>query len=292
MKSEILAIALALASVITLATSPVVSAQIATQLPTMPLIPPVEKHLPVETVQDQNHIVTTVTKNGESPTGPIIILPPPSGTGENGTILTPGENATNEAPGNITIISPGGNVTEIPGNITNIGNDTIIIAPPDRNITETPGNVTIIDPPRPAQLPVLPSANCTCNQAPAQPIPPVVVTPAPGQNITNGSQQQPSQQPPQAQQLPVFPNSGGNNTNQSAGTATPPRIQQLPTLPTGTNNQTSNTGSNETQTNPANNSTNSTTPVSTIAISPFLPGYHINSISYKYDGVNNQYLNR
>lgn len=251
--------------------------------PTITTLPslPQSGHLPVTTVQDENHIVTTVTKSGNAPTGPIIIIPPAEGTGDNGTILTPGENVSSGVPENITIISPGGNITEVPGNITNIGNDTVIIAPPDRNITETPGNVTIIDPPTATTLPVIPGTtpanNCTCNQ----PIPPVMVTPAPGQNITTGEQPQGNQStttpstpafPPHIQQLP---------------TNTPPQIQQLPVLP-GPTNPASNPGSNETQTNPSNNSTNSTTPVS--SSSPFFPGLHVSSINY--NGVNDQWLRK
>lgn len=254
----------------------------ATQLPIFPQAPSTTQHLPVQTVQDHSHIVTTVTKTGEAPTGPIVIIPPVPGGGENGTILTPGENVSGGVPENVTIVAPDGNVTEIPnGNVTVIDNETVIItAPPERNITETPGNVTIIDPPHIATLPVFPTgqqpANCTCNQT-NQPIPPVVVTPAPGQNITTG-------EPPRAQQLPTLPLPPTIPNN------APPQIQQLPSLPAA-GNQTGNSTGNEVQTLPANNSTsnNSTTPVNAVQI---FPGFHINKVSYAYNGVNSEFLNK
>lgn len=239
------------------------------------------KDLPLQTFQDENHIVITITKNGEPPQGPIVILPPSPGN-ENGTILTPGENSTAENPGNVTVISPGGNVTEIPGNITAAGNDTVIIAPPDRNITETPGNVTVIDPPRPPVVNETVPAPCTCNQT--QPsIPPVIVTPAPGQNVTTGEQ-------PPLPQPPITNNSGSNQTSPIGNetTPSPPTQSQLPP-----DNQTGNTGGNETQstnstiTTSTTNSTNSTTtPVSMMAF----PGFHITSVNYV--GPNSQWLKK
>lgn len=282
MKS-ILGIAVALAAVITLASTPVlfqIRAQVATQLPVIPPATPVgtEDHLPVTTVQDEHHIVTTVTKNGEAPTGPIVIIPPePDKPNDNGTIITPAENITAENPGNITIISPGGNVTELPGNITTVGNDTVIITPPDRNVTETPGNVTVISPPLTNGNETAAATPCTCqNQTVSQqPIPPVLITPAPGQNVTTNA--------------PVVEQPGGAHGNETfpATNATNPSQPELPA-----NNQTSNTGSNATQTNPANNNTNTATqlPASVIQSSPFLPGYNIHNIAYH--GVNNQYLNK
>lgn len=284
MKS-ILGIAVALAAVITLASTPVLlRAQTATQLPVIPpATPTTEDHLPVHTTQDDTHIITTVTKKGEAPTGPIVILPP-SPDNENGTIITPDENITAENPGNITIISPGGNVTELPGNITNVGNDTVIIAPPDRNITEVPvtpnENITVIGPPHPEHPIVLPPNEtnagqpCTCNAPP-----PVLVTPAPGQNVTTNP--------------PVTEQPGGAHGNETfpATNATNPATPSQPELPA--NNQTSNTGSNATQTNPATNNTATQLPasISQTQSSPFLPGYNIHNIA-AYNGVNNQYLNK
>ncbi len=308
MKS-ILGIAVALAAVITLASTPVllqIRAQTATQLP---VIPPAEPatgdHLPVHTVQDDDHIVTVVTKHGEAPTGPIVIIPPEPGKPGNGTIITPGGNVTvpagNETgnqgqnPGNITVIEPGGKVTEIPGNITNVGNDTIVIAPPDRNITEVPispaENITVIGPPHPEHPIVLPNETnagqpCTCNNQSAT-IPPVLITPAPGQNVTTNP--------------PVVEQPGGAHGNETfpANNATSPTTPPESNPPAATgSNQTSNTGGNETQTTPANNNTNTEPPhatqlpASVIQSSPFLPGYNIHNIAAAYNGVNNQYLNK
>lgn len=260
----------------------------------LPVIPGSEDHLPVHTVQDDHLIVTTVTKNGETPTGPIVVIPPePDKPNDNGTILTPGENVTAPggnvtAPGenvttpgggNVTVISPGGNVTEIPGNITIIGNDTVIITEPGRNITEVPispsENITVIGPPITNETQPATPANCTCNQ-PAQ-IPPVTITPAPGQNVT------------------TIPHPAENATTQPLPpTTTPPATNET----SGGNNQTGGTGGgNETQTPPVNNSTGNNTntepPHATqLPASTILPEFHINNVAYKYNGVNNQWLNK
>lgn len=253
--------------------------------------------LPLQTFQDENHIVITITKNGEPPQGPIVIIPPQPGSGnENGTIITPGENVTAENPGNVTVITPGGNVTEIPGNITNAGNDTIIIAPPDRNITETPGNVTVIDPPRPPVVNETPATPCTCNQT--QPsIPPVTITPAPGQNVTtlpHPSENATIPIPPPQPLPPVSNNSGSNQTNPSGNeTAGFPGAGagagQLPP-----NNQTGNTGSNETQTNPGTNSTQPEPPhpQQLPASYNIFPGFHITAVNYNYNGPNSEWLKK
>lgn len=136
----------------------------------------------VKTTQNQDYISILITKNPDEstppqPEVPVIIVP---GEGENGTIVVPDQNETG---GNVTIIDPIGNVTQIPdGNVTVIDNDTVVVAPPDENITETPGNVTVIDP-----EPPLPPTEEECGCPPAnetgEPIPPVVVEPAPGQEV-------------------------------------------------------------------------------------------------------------
>jgi hypothetical protein len=284
MKS-ILAIAVALTTVMTLAAFPTLvgiktQAQTATQLPanignnTNPVGGATNEndHLPVHTVQDDNYIVTTITKQGKAPEGPIVVIPGPGGS-ENGTIIAPGNNSTNE---NVTVITPGGNVTELPGNVTNVGNDTVIVAPPDRNVTETPGNVTVISPPLGNENQTTVPAPCTCNQTqPPATIPPVLITPAPGQNVTTNP--------------PVVEQPGGSHGNETF----PANNATQPNPPAGAgNNQTGNTGGNETQTNPANNNTNTATqlPASATVTSPFLPGYNIHNISYK--GVNNDFLNK
>src|SRR5262245_23288061 len=50
---------------------------------------------------------------------------------------------------NTVAIPPNGTVIEVPGNITQIDNDTVIITPENETITEVPGNVTVISPPEP-----------------------------------------------------------------------------------------------------------------------------------------------
>lgn len=218
------------------------AAQVATQLPanignnTNPNEPSSAKsHLPVNTVQDHQFIVTTVTKGDAAPEGPIIVIPPTNQSGnENGTIIAPGENSTVTNPGNITIIQPGGNITEVSGNdtITPIDNETIVIAPPDRNITEVPigpdENITVIGPPiKNETQPPATAAPCACNNVTQQPLPPVLVTPAPGQNVetNNPVLGQPTDNqttgnnethvtPP----LPMPPvNTNASNSNQSGG---------------------------------------------------------------------------
>lgn len=293
MMKSILAIAVALTAVMTLATLPTIvgiktQAQVATQLPT---IPANSDHLPVHTVQDDKAIVTTVTKSGNAPEGPVIVIPPGPAGGENGTIITPGENSTVENPGNITIITPGGNVTEIPGNVTEINNGTgIIIVPPEQNITEVPispsENITVIGP-HPEHPIVLPNETnagqgqpCTCSNQTTT-IPPVLITPAPGQNVTTNPPV--TEQPGGAHGNETFPANNATQSNPPTGTGT---------------NQTGNTGSNETQTTPANNNTNTNTepphatqlPASATVTSPFLPGYNIHNISYK--PVNQDFLNK
>jgi len=127
----------------------------------------------------EDRIVITIvrsTAEQELPEGPIVIIPPNETAGEdNATVILPPEsNETGTAPpGNITIIEPDGEITQLPAG----------------NITETPGNVTVIDPPAcgcppvgeteaepgvPTQLPVMPpeeplaaAGNETATQLPA-----------------------------------------------------------------------------------------------------------------------------
>lgn len=114
------------------------------------------------------------------------------------------------ATNNTVVIPPNGTVIEVPGNVTQIDNDTVIIAPENETITEVPGNVTVISPPEPEP--------CGCPEVPppvetAPPIEPVLVAPAPGQEVitTNGtelianeSQEEPIPIPPE--QLPTTGN--------------------------------------------------------------------------------------
>jgi hypothetical protein len=222
----------------------------------IPLTPSIKASTPIlggiahiQGVDDGNHTVIVISKNGtKAPEGPVIVVPPkPELKPEHPIVLPPGSNNnTNNGneqnqsgeiitpPANETIIiSPGGNITEIPGgNVTEIDNGTAIITDENRTITETPGNVTVIDPPQVTHPIVIPpKQNCTCQQQQNQSgsnnngnIPPVVVTPAPGQNVTTN-------EPPHAAQLPVLPQEkpmpplvpNGNQTNNTGN-----RPQQLP----------------------------------------------------------------
>jgi hypothetical protein len=196
--------------------------------------------LPTSVFQDDKQIVTIVTKSGQAPTGPVVVIPNPEG-GKNGTILTPGDNKTAEN-GNITIIQPNGNITTVPGgNVTVVDNNTVVVAPPDRNVTTTPGNVTVIDPPAPTPVKNETgngSSNhtntCTCqqNQSNGSSIPPVQVIPAPGQDVTV--------------------NSGGNNNGSG---------NQSNVVPNQTNNNTTTNPMNPPLKQPDNNTTNSTPPM-------------------------------
>jgi len=170
----------------TILTIAAIASAIASLTTVMPLMQAATAQQPdfasIQTFQNKEHIVITITKagaNATKPTGPIIVIPPTEltnktgGVNESGVSVGPSENQTvsePSAPGasNITTIEPSQNVTVIPmppkSNITQIDNGTIIIAPPDRNITETPGNVSVIDPPAPT--PAQPAQNCTCAQHP------------------------------------------------------------------------------------------------------------------------------
>lgn len=103
----------------------------------------------VQTFQDDEHIVITVTKSGaeipEEPGAPVVIDPGDNGSG---VVVVPVENVTEPAPSeDVVIIEPNGNVTELPGNVTNIDNSTVIVAPENQTVTETPADVIVIDPP-------------------------------------------------------------------------------------------------------------------------------------------------
>jgi len=156
----------------------------------------------IQTFQNKEHIVITITKagaNATKPSGPVIVIPPPELTNKTGGInqtegnTGPTENQTTSEPsapgaGNITAIEPGQNVTVIPmppnSNITQIDNGTVIIAPPDRNITETPGNVTVIDPP-PVKAPECPCKLGNITAPPTAPAGPGLPLPPPN-NVSGG----------------------------------------------------------------------------------------------------------
>lgn len=194
----------------------------------------------IQGVDDGNHTVITITKNGTEPTGPIIVVPPKPGENntqhENGTILTPPAN------NDTIIIIDNGTVTEIPnGNVTHVDNGTVIISDENRTVTETPGNVTVIDPPKENQTSPAENATaaapCACqNQTGNASIPPVVVTPAPGQNVTTS-------EPPPNQGSSAIPPPANNQTqtngNETGGNNRP---TQLPVFPSNNETQSNQTG--------------------------------------------------
>lgn len=86
------------------------------------------------------------------------------------------------ATNNTVVIPPNGTVIEVPGNITQIDNDTVIITPDNDTVTDLPGNVTVITPPEPEPC-GCPVAGNETSEEPAAGIPPVTVQPAPGQEV-------------------------------------------------------------------------------------------------------------
>ena len=143
------------------------------------------------------------------------------------------------ATNNTVVIPPNGTIIEVPGNVTVIDNTTVVVTPDNSTVTELPGNVTVISPPEPEPC-QCPAANAT--EQPSG-IEPVIVQPAPGQQvitengtqlITNESQTEPIRIPP--------PSGDGNQT---ASNNTGPTLPVEPDQPT--DNQTIAPGSNETQ---------------------------------------------
>ena len=107
------------------------------------------------------------------------------------------------ATNNTVVIPPNGTIIEVPGNITQIDNDTVVILPENETITEVPGNVTVITPPEPEPCGCPPAAGE--EGAGGAPLTPVVVRPAPGQEViaengtelvANESQEEPIPLPP------------------------------------------------------------------------------------------------
>ena len=152
----------------------------------------------------EDRIVITIVKSSaeqELPEGPIVIIPPNQTEGEdNATVILPEPPADNETgvspPGNITIIQPDGEVSQLPFG----------------NMTTTPGNVTVIDPP-----------TCGCppaGSAEAEPGTPtqLPITPPAAEEQPPQAAQLPAEQPPTATQLPA---------------EQPPIATQLPATPEG-----------------------------------------------------------
>jgi hypothetical protein len=163
------------------------------------------------------------------------------------------------ATNNTVVIPPNGTVIEVPGNITQIDNDTVIITPDNDTVTDLPGNVTVITPPEPEPCGCPePGGNDTGTTEPEGPIDPVIVQPAPGQEVIteNGTELvsnetqapttepepvlndttttipiEPIPEPAQNETVPVEPAAGGNVTEGDGG---------------GGDNETSSSSSNDT----------------------------------------------
>jgi hypothetical protein len=121
------------------------------------------------------------------------------------------------ATNNTVVIPSNGTVIEVPGNVTVIDNDTVIVTPDNDTVTEIPGNVTVVTPPEPEPC------ECPAVEPPAEegPIDPVLVTPAPGQQVitengtelvANESQEEPIPIP-EPTEPPVDDNGTGTNGN-------------------------------------------------------------------------------
>lgn len=129
------------------------------------------------------------------------------------------------ATNNTVVIPPNGTIIEVPGNITQVDNDTVVITPDNETVTPLPGNVTVITPPEPEPC-GCPPANATGEG----PLAPVVVRPAPGQEVVaaNGTElvveQNQTQDAPIVfpEPAPPVPDTGGNETgtggNETGGT--------------------------------------------------------------------------
>ena len=140
------------------------------------------------------------------------------------------------ATNNTVVIPPNGTIIEVPGNITQVDNNTVVITPDNETVTTTPGNVTVIDPPAPEP--------CACppvtEEQPAPGIPPVTVQPAPGQEVITENGTELVVAPEDNQTAPVDENVTGG---------------EGPTLPVepeqGGGNETAGNGNNETGFAPA-----------------------------------------
>lgn len=137
--------------------------------------------------------------------------------GEESAIITV-KLATN----NTVVIPPNGTIIEVPGNVTQIDNDTVVIVPENETVTEVPGNVTVITPPAPEPC-GCPVANETTPAAEPE-IPPVLIRPAPGQNIT----EVPPSDNVTIPVLPAEPSPPAPATNETTGGEFP---TQLPVFP-------------------------------------------------------------
>jgi hypothetical protein len=135
------------------------------------------------------------------------------------------------ATNNTVVIPPNGTIVEVPGNVTVINNDTVVVAPENVTVSQLPADVVVITPPEPEPCGCPPPENVT------SPIGPVVVRPAPGQEvitengtelIANESQEEPIPIPENETTIVVqpadnqteneftFDDSGSDNNNNTA----------------------------------------------------------------------------
>jgi hypothetical protein len=131
------------------------------------------------------------------------------------------------ATNNTVVIPPNGTIIEVPGNITQVDNDTVVITPDNETVTPLPGNVTVITPPEPEPC------GCPPVEEPATaggPLAPVIVRPAPGQEVIaeNGTelvanespQEGPIPVPEEPESVPAPAEEEGNATAPAAINAT------------------------------------------------------------------------
>lgn len=137
------------------------------------------------------------------------------------------------ATNNTVVIPSNGTVIEVPGNVTQIDNDTVVVTPSNDTVTELPGNVTIITPPEPEPCGCPEPGNETAPTEPG-PIDPVLVTPAPGQIVVtqNGTELVPNET--QTEPIPIPEPADGNVTTtpeeptQGNDTTTEPVPEPMP----------------------------------------------------------------
>jgi hypothetical protein len=160
------------------------------------------------------------------------------------------------ATNNTVVIPPNGTVIEVPGNITQIDNDTVIITPDNETVTPLPGNVTVITPPEPQPCGCPVAGNETSEEPSEEGIPPVTVQPAPGQEVitengtelvSNESQEEPL--PPVPEPEPAPAPAEGNETGGDGPIVIEPA--QNETGGDSGSNETGTTGGNDTGLVPA-----------------------------------------
>lgn len=148
------------------------------------------------------------------------------------------------ATNNTVVIPPNGTIIEIPGNVTVIDNDTIVITPENETVTEIPdSNVTVITPapPEPCQCP---AANATEQPSALEP---VVVQPAPGQQVITRNGTQLVTNESQTEPIPI-PEPAPPSENQTGNETGPTLPVEPEPAPPAAGNQTGGGGDNQTGT--------------------------------------------